>query len=104
MPDTKPWAPAEAGQLPDRRRTVDFELTDERIALERVLLHFAHFEKQAERLDAVRARVTLVYDADDETEILIRLLSFGPNVRVTSPSSFVELVKDRLRKQKNGGH
>ena len=102
-PYTKPWEPAETGQQPDRRRTVTFELTDDRNALERVLLHFAHFEKQAEKLDDIHARVTLAYDADDETEVLIRLLSFGPNVRVVAPDSFVELVKNRLRKQKNCG-
>lgn len=34
-----------------RSRTVTFQLVDERKALERVLLHFAHFEKSAEKLD-----------------------------------------------------
>ena len=36
-----------------------FELTDRRNALERVLLHFSHLEKETERLDADRYRVTL---------------------------------------------
>lgn len=84
--------------------TVVFELTDERNALERVLLHFAHFEKEAERLDGNRYRVTLKYERDDETEILIRILSFGPLVKVTSPQSFINLIRDRLIKQKNCGH
>ena len=40
------------------------------------------------------------YDADDETEILIRVLSFGPMLRVTSPERFIKLIRERLRRQK----
>lgn len=80
-------------------RTVTFELIDERNALERVLLHFAHFEKQAEKIDDKRYRVTITYDKDDGTEILIRILSFGPMVKVTGPDRFIEQIKERLSKQ-----
>ena len=80
-------------------RTVTFELTDERNALERVLLHFAHFEKQAEKLDEKKYRVSVTYEKEDETEILIRILSFGPMIRVTGPDSFIDLIRERLRKQ-----
>ena len=83
-------------------KTVTFELVDERNALERVMMHFAHFEKQAERIDD-KYRVTLKYDKDDETEIVIRILSFGPFVKVIEPEMFVELIKDRLIKQKSCG-
>ena len=82
-------------------RTVEFELTDRRNALERVLLHFAHFEKEAERLEDGRYLVRIVYDRDDETEMVIRILSFGQMVKVVSPESFVELIKDRLIRQKS---
>ena len=84
----------------DESRRVLFELIDERNALERVMLHFAHFEKQVERLDEKQYRVTLNYDATDETELLIRILSFGPLLLVKEPDSFVQLVRDRLLKQK----
>lgn len=84
-------------------RTVQFEVIDSRNALERVLLHFAHFEKQAERLDERRYRVTLRYDRDDETELVIRLLSFGPMVKVTAPQRFVDLIRERLTCQKRCG-
>ena len=82
-------------------RTVEFELTDQRNALERVLLHFAHFEKEAERLEDGRYLVRIVYDRDDETEMVIRILSFGQMVKVVSPESFAELIKDRLIRQKS---
>ena len=86
-----------------RRRkseTVEFELWDQRNALERVLLHFAHFEKRAEKLGERHYKITVTYDRDDETELVIRILSFGAMVRVTAPDSFVNLIKERLKKQK----
>ncbi len=84
-----------------RQRTLEFELTDERNALERVLLHFAHFEKEAEKIGEKKYKVKLKYDADDETEILIRILSFGPMVKVTGPGHFINLIKERLMMQKS---
>ncbi len=80
----------------DKKQTVIFDLTDERNALERVMLHFAHFEKQAERTGDMTYRVTLKYDPTDETEVLIRILSFGPLIRVTGPNGFIELIRSRL--------
>ena len=67
-------------------------------------MHFAHFEKQAEKLEENRYRVTITYDKNDETEIVIRILSFGPMVKVTMPQSFVDLIKERLISQKSCGH
>ncbi len=87
-------------RVPPKTRSVVFELVDERNALERALLHFAHFEKQAERLEGNRYRVTVNYNKDDETEMVIRILSFGPMIKVTAPGHFVDLIKKRLRSQK----
>lgn len=88
---------------PSGHKRVVLELTDRRNALERVLLHFAHFEKQAEKLEEDRYRITIFYEKEDETELVIRILSFGPMVRVTSPQHFVDLIKQRLLAQKSCG-
>lgn len=82
-----------------RIKEVSFELYDRRNALERVLLHFAHLEKQTEKTDENTYMVTLKYDESDETEMVIRLLSFGPMIKVIEPESFVSLIKQRLLKQ-----
>ncbi|HNX61243.1 MAG TPA: WYL domain-containing protein [Candidatus Limiplasma sp.] len=82
-------------------KCVTLELYDDRNALERVLLHFAHYEKEAQRLDEKRYRIRVRYLQDDETEVVIRVLSFGPFVKVTEPESFVELIKERLKMQKS---
>ena len=85
-------------------RMLELEIKDERNAMERVLLHFAHFEKQVERLDDGRYRMILNYDQSDETEMVIRVLSFGPMVRVREPLYFVDLIKERLKNQMSCGH
>lgn len=90
-------------RIPPRSRSVIFVLIDERNALERVLLHFAHFKKQAEKIDGNRFRITVHYDKDDETEMVIRILSFGPLIKVTAPQHFQKLIKERLVKQKSCG-
>ena len=84
-------------------KKVTLLVTDERNAPDRVFLHFAHFEKEAEKTNDGRYLVTIGYDACDETEILIRVLSFGPMVKVVSPESFINLIKKRLNMQKSCG-
>lgn len=88
-------------RIPPRKRKVIFELEDERNALERVLLHFAHFPKKAERIAKNKYQITVDYDKDDETEMVIRVLSFGPMIKVVQPDHFVNLIKERLTKQKS---
>jgi hypothetical protein len=77
-----------------------FELIDERNALERAMLHFSHLEKVTQKLEKNRYSITLHYDCNDETEMLIRILSFGPKLRITSPESFIEKIRERLKKQR----
>lgn len=74
-------------------------LYDERNALERVLLHFSHFEKETQKLDDRHYQITLRYDREDETELLIRVLSFGPMLEVTAPEAFRQLMQERIQKQ-----
>ena len=97
----EPCAEADYRPIPMKKRTLVLELTDERNALERVMLHFSHLDKETERLGGNRYRVTLRYALEDETELLIRVLSFGPVLKVVSPESFIDLLRERLEKQQN---
>ncbi len=83
---------------PREDKTVEVELiiTDNRNALERAMLHFAHFEKQAKALGNGKYSLRIKYYKSDETEMVIRVLSFGPNVQVAEPQDFAELIKERL--------
>lgn len=83
-----------------KKSTVILKINDTRNALERCLLHFAHFEKTAEKIGENTYRLTLKYDIADETEIVIRVLSFGPHIEVISPESFRGLIVQRLIKQR----
>lgn len=102
-PYRKPFTENPENDYAKRTEEVAFELVNKRNALERALLHFAHFEKEAEQLDEDRYRITLRYDKNDETEMVIRVLSFGPMLRVIGPARFENLIKERLIKQKNCG-
>ena len=86
--------------LPDNRRTsVTLEIYDERKAMERVMLAFAHFEKSAVQISDDVYQLTLNYDSFDETELVVRVLSFGPMVKVLEPESFRNLIQERISKQ-----
>ena len=83
--------------------TITVKILDERNALERFMLHFAHFEKQAERIDKKHYIVKIKYPHDDESEMVIRIISFGPMVEVLESESFKNLIIDKLNKQLNCG-
>lgn len=95
----------EDGGLPEylpktaEKQTLVLELTDHRNALERCMLHFSHLEKETERIDDRRYRLTLRYEKEDDTEILIRVLSFGPLLEVVSPDDFRQRIRERIQKQ-----
>ena len=79
---------------------VRIRVTDERNGIERFMVEFSSFEKQSEYDAAAKACfVKLWYQKDDETEVLIRLLGFGPVVRVLGPDRFVRQMRERIGKQ-----
>lgn len=79
---------------------VSLEVYNQRNALERVMLAFSHLEKETVKITNGRYLLNLTYNAEDETEILIRILSFGPMVRVIGPDSFIEIIRERLNMQR----
>lgn len=87
-------------EISEDKAVVVFELEDRRNALRRVLLHFAHFEKEVEKIDDNKYRVKIVYNISDETEMVIRILSYGPVIKVIEPTRFVFLIKERLIRQR----
>lgn len=91
------------GDLPDpdqrESRRVVLEVQNIRNALERVSMHFTHLRKEVERVGERTFRMTMWYDASDEPEMLIRVLQFGPAVRVLEPAGFRSEVEKRVREQ-----
>lgn len=82
-----------------KKNSVILKVLDERNALERAMLHFANFEKETMQIGENQYQIKLTYNGDDETEVLIRVLSFGPMVKVIGPKAFTEQIKQRLINQ-----
>jgi predicted DNA-binding transcriptional regulator YafY len=64
------------------------------------MLQFASWEKETEYDEQTGGYTCRIYyDGQDETELLIRILSFGPVVKVLGPEGFLAQVKERVLKQ-----
>lgn len=79
--------------------TIVLELKDERNALERVSMHFANLKKRTTKIDENKYRMELEFNRDDETEMVIRLLQFGPVIKVLEPNYIVGEIVKRLSMQ-----
>ena len=79
--------------------SVTLEITNERNALERAMLQFSYLAKRTERISDKVFRMTLNYRQEDETELLIKIISFGPLVKVVDPDSFASLIKERIERE-----
>ncbi len=75
-------------------------VTTERNAVERFFMEFASYEKRTERdLETGNCTVKIWYDKQDETELLIRLLSFGPVIEILGPADFRRQAAERVKRQ-----
>lgn len=95
----EPYEPSAVTEPAGKSCKLVFLVRDVRNALERVMLHFSHLEKSTVRLEEELYQVTLSYDREDETELLIRILSFGPMIQVISPEDFISKIRERLNRQ-----
>ena len=95
----EPWDESEYFQPQERESALVMELHDTRNALERAMLHFSDLEKETERIDETHYRITLHYEQGDETEILVRILSFGPVLKVIESDTMVRQIRERLARQ-----
>lgn len=83
------------------KRTIVIRVKNERNAINRFMMEFAELERISEFDDDTKeCIVTMKYEAMDETEILIRILSFGPVVEVLEPEDFREKIAQRIRNQR----
>lgn len=75
-------------------------ISTERRALERCMLQFASWEKETEYDEkSDRYLCKLYYEKSDETELLIRILGFGPVVKVLGHDGFLRQVRERVFRQ-----
>lgn len=82
------------------RYPVVLEISNERNALERTMLHFSCYQKKVEKLSNTgKYRCSIYFDKTRETELLIQVLAFGPVVRVLEPESFLRQIRKRVLRQ-----
>lgn len=81
------------------RQSISVIITDERNALNRAMLQFSYLQKETTQIDETHYSMVIYYDKNDETEILIQILSFGPFLQVIEPKSFKDKLKARIKKQ-----
>lgn len=101
--ECKPYTdkiPVNESKAEENYQTVTLKILDERNAMQRCMMHFAHFKKQAEKIDDRHYILNVRYNIFDETEIVIRVLAFGPLIEVAGPDKFRNLIIERLKKQK----
>lgn len=76
------------------------KVTPERNAPERFMTEFASYEKHTEiNTETGECTIELWYDKNDETELLIRLLSFGPVIEIISPEHLRRQAAERIARQ-----
>lgn len=88
--------------IPPRiKKAIVVELEDRNNALERAMIHFSYLEKETTKLSDTRYQITIKYFEEDESELVIQILSFGPALTVTSPDDFKSKLKKKLNDQLN---
>lgn len=89
--------------LPAQRQQAELILYDQRGLLDRFMRLFCWLEKKTVPMDpennVQRYCVTLYYEKTDEPELVIRLLSMGPDIQILSPESLRQETLRRVRKQ-----
>lgn len=82
------------------KEPVTLLISGKRNSLERSMLHFANYEKQTVYDEEIGQYIcSIYYDYENETELLIQILSFGPVVKVAGPERFLKMVKERVKRQ-----
>lgn len=84
----------------NKKKQAKIKILNERNAVNRFMLEFAELEKESVfDEDSGECMVSIKYDEQNENEIIIRLLSFGPVVEVLSPCDFRRKIKERVDRQ-----
>ena len=90
--------------LPARRQQAELILSDRRGLLDRFMRLNCWLEKKTVPMEPVdgtmQYHVTLYYEKTDEPELVIRLLSMGPDIEILSPESLRQETLRRVRRQK----
>lgn len=81
---------------------IEIEVYNLRNGFERVFIGLSNYERISSfHEDTGKCSIKIFYTADDEQELLIQLLSFGPAIKVLGPVDFKSKFVERIQKQHN---
>lgn len=84
----------------EKKKNADIKILNERNAVNRFMMEFAELEKDSVFDETTgECTVSIKYDEKNEAEIIIRLLSFGPVIEVTSPADLRSIIRQKIEKQ-----
>ena len=61
--------------------------------------HDSYYRDLSDRPFSERVKVNFDHPDSLETELLIKIISFGPLVKVVEPDSFAALIRERIERQ-----
>ncbi len=85
----------------ENRKSVEVEFFNVRNLADRLLTELSPWEKRCVYdKSSGKYRLTLFYQANDENELVIRLMGYGPDLRVADPEhSICRAMRERIRRQ-----
>ena len=87
-------------EISNKKHQITLIVTNDNDTLKRLMLHFAHFRTSVQQAeDHNQYTVVVEYDEEDISEMVIRVLRFGPYVEVLAPSGFRKQIIDKLKEQ-----
>lgn len=81
------------------KKELEAILYDTNNALDRAMICFSYLEKETIKTDDTKYLFKLRYFEEDESEIIIQLLSFGTSLRVVSPQDLKDKIMQRIKRQ-----
>lgn len=68
----------------------------------RAIRQFSYFKKSCKKNEKDNTyEMSVDYDTSDESEIVIKVLMFGPNMKVLEPQSVIDEINYRVTRQKH---
>lgn len=81
---------------------IEIVLNNDRNGFERCFVHLSNYERNAEYDEETNTcKIKIYYYDFDEGELIIKLLSYGPILKVVGPEAFKKKIVERITKQKN---
>ena len=79
-----------------------YDDTSRQYHFNRAIRTFSYFKKTCKKTDKENTyELTVDYDTSDVSEIVIKILMFGPNMKVLEPREVIEKVTSKILRQKN---